>query len=139
LLRHSLMSSETQEAAELRAMLSGRRVAIVTTASADGALHSRPAVAVFDRPNGAIRLFLQPSAAQADDIRANGKVSLSYSALDGTHCASLSASATVVEEEGRVLAQVTVEKAEYWESPADEHARVVVFAPARDMRVVASA
>jgi general stress protein 26 len=134
-------------AMKLRKLLKGFRVAMLTTVTSDGALHSRPMVTARTQDEGEVWFLTKILAPKVAEVQDNQRVSVGYtSAKDGRYV-SLSGTATVVRDAQRVLElwrkrhrkwfpagkrdpelaalRVRIERAEYWDEPTGDMVALV--------------
>jgi general stress protein 26 len=131
---------------ELAALISGIRIAMLTTADRDGNLHSRPMATQEEPFDGDLWFFTGQSTHKVEEIRAHPAVALSYADPREQLYVSVSGQAEVVVDGVRMrelwrpayqawfprglddpdlaLLRIHVEEAEYWRS----HGTVVTIA-----------
>ncbi len=119
------------------------RIAMMTTAEADGTLHSRP-MATQDldalKFDGDLWFFTHASAPKVDEVQQHQQVSLSYAQPNANLFVTVSGTAQLVRDRDKIketwkplykawvpdceddpdlaLLKVQVESAEYWDAPA---------------------
>jgi general stress protein 26 len=135
--------------ANLRKLLKGFRVAMLTTVAPGGSLRSRPMVTAKGQDDGDVWFLTKAADPKVGEVQENQQVSVSYaSSKDGLYV-SLSGTATVVKDPQRVMElwrkrhrkwfpagkqdpelaalRVRVDRAEYWDDSAGQ---MVVLEPA---------
>jgi general stress protein 26 len=137
---------------KLGEMIQEIEVAMLTTVDADGTLRSRPMVTqrtVFD---GDLWFFTRADSAKVDEVRRAETVNLSYAAPDKQRYVSVSGTARLVRDRPKAealwnpflkawfpgglddpdlaLLKVSVERAEYWDSPSSAVVHLVGFVKA---------
>jgi len=94
------MADNTTDIDIIRTIISGTRVATLTTVSATGELHSRP-LAVLDQPfEGALWFFTADPSPKTEDVAGDPQVNVALS--DGKSYLSLAGTATVDQDETRI-------------------------------------
>lgn len=138
--------SRSGRLARLVELIEDIRVALLTTATRDGALRSRPMVTLRVDPAGDLWFFTQASAAKAEEIRANPHVNVGYAAPDDGRYVSVSGTAALVRDRGKMaelwnpafavwfprglddpdltLLRIDVKQAEYWDAPTGAMAEI---------------
>lgn len=118
------------------------RIAILTTISTDGRLHSRPMATNEMDSDGALWFFTNESSAKVDEINRKNVVSLSYSDPANNTYVCLAGEAELVTDHGKMeelfnplvkawfpkglddpdlaLLKVTPQEAEYWDSSSSK-------------------
>jgi general stress protein 26 len=138
---------------KLQALIEHVQVAMLTTISLDGSLRSRPMVTQDPKVefDGALWFFTEASSDKVREIQARAEVNLSYSNGNNTYV-SVSGRAELVRDrhwmeelwspsvtawfpEGLddpdiALLKVTVEKAEYWDTPNSKIVQTLAFTKA---------
>jgi general stress protein 26 len=95
----------------IRTIIGAAKVAVLTTTSASGELHSRP-LAVLDAPfEGALWFFTADPSPKTDDIQGNPEVNVAYA--DGKGYLSIAGTATVEHNPTRID-QLWTPMAEAW-------------------------
>lgn len=115
-------------------------IAMMTTLCADGSLRSRPMKTQQSKPDGTLWFFTGYDSAKSDEILKNdAHVNLSYAAPSDNLYVSVSGRANVLKDRAKIeelwspfmkawfpegkddpnvgLIKVTIDKAEYWDSP----------------------
>ncbi len=125
------------------------RIAMLTTVEADGILHSRPMATQSVDFDGDLWFFTSAESGKAHEISNNQRVNLNYSGKDDNLYVSVSGTAQIVRDKDKIkelwqpvlkawfpdglddpnlaLLRVSVEKAEYWDSPHSAVVKVVGF------------
>jgi len=128
------------------------RIAMLTTVEADGVLHSRPMATQEVEFNGDLWFFTSAASGKAHEISSDQRVNLSYSGKDDNLYVSVSGTAQLVRDKDKIkelwqpmlrawfpdglddpnlaLLRISVEKAEYWDSPSSTVVKVVGFVKA---------
>ena len=137
----------------LRRLIKGIRVAMLTTASADGTLRSRPMEPVQGRFEGELWFFAASSSQVAADVREQGRVSVIYVDQRDDVYVSITGTASLVTDRERIdefwkprlkawfpkgrkdgdvaLLRVVVESAEYWDRKEGHQVRLSHFVTPR--------
>jgi general stress protein 26 len=122
------------------------RFAMMTTAEPDGSLHSRPMATLDMEFNGDLWFFTQASTPKVQDVQRDEQVNLSYTKPEDNLFISISGTAQLVHDEKKMkdywkpylkawfpkgledpdlaLLRVSVDSAEFWESPAGTIGRI---------------
>ena len=120
----------------IRSIIDAAKVAVLTTTSPSGELHSRPLAVLDDVFEGSIWFFTQDPSAKSEDIAANPVVNVAYA--DGKGYLSIAGTATIEHNPTRIdqlwnpmaeawfengrddpsvaLLRVDARSAEYWSS-----------------------
>jgi len=131
---------------KLTELIEDIRIAMLTTATPDGTLRSRPMATQRAESGGDLWFFTRAGAAKAEEIRANPHVNVSYASPRENRYVSVSGTATLVrdrrkmeelwdqlyqawfpqglEEPDLALLRVDVERAEYWDAPSGTMAEI---------------
>lgn len=134
-------------ARRLRQMIEGFNVAMLTTVSEDGSLHSRPMATQYAKFDGALWFFTHAHADKAGDVTRNRQVNVSYVDPDKEQYVSVSGTAEIVRDRAKIkeiwnpiyktwfpkgltdpdlaLLKINLEHAEYWDSQASTMAEIV--------------
>ena len=137
---------------KLGAMIKDIEVAMLTTVDADGTLRSRPMVTQKTDFDGDLWFFTRADSAKVDEVRRAEQVNLSYAAPDKQRYVSVSGTARLVRDRAKAeelwhpllkawfpgglddpdlaLLKVSVERAEYWDSPSSTVVHLVGFVKA---------
>jgi general stress protein 26 len=130
-------------------LIHGIRHAMLTTASADGTLHSRPMATLERAFDGDLYFFTGRASHKVEDIEARSQVNLAFSEPDRQRFVSVVGSAALIEDEGRkrelwspamtawfpggiddpdlALLRVRVSQADAWTSPTSAVVRIAGF------------
>jgi general stress protein 26 len=120
----------------IRSIIGAAKVAVLTTTSPSGELHSRPLAVLDDVFEGSIWFFTQDPSPKSEDIAANPEVNVAYA--DGKGYLSIAGTATIEHNPTRIdqlwnpmaeawfengrddpsvaLLRVDARSAEYWSS-----------------------
>lgn len=142
------MRKDTPET--LKTLIKDIRFAMLTTRGDDGSLRSRPMTTQAPDADDTLWFFCHRSTHAAGDITAQPQINLSYSDAASHRYVSISGHAEVVEDRIRMrelwhpeyvewfpqgladpdlaLVRITVERADYWQSPATWFGRTLAFA-----------
>ena len=137
---------------KLGEMISGIRIAMLTTAQLDGTLRSRPMATQQAEFDGDLWFFTSKSSPKSDEIRHDSHVNVSYADSEGQRYVSVSGTATLVDDREKAkelwnplykawfpkglddpdltLVKVDVHQAEYWDSPSGVMVHIVGVAKA---------
>lgn len=138
--------ADPKAAAHLRDLISNISVAMLTTVTPDGALHSRPMFTQDFRDAGELWFFISDDGDGAHDLAAEHGVNLSYADPTRERYVSVTGMAEVVhdpelnhelwspsltryfpqglEDPHLALLRVRIETAEYWDVPSRRMARL---------------
>lgn len=133
---------EQKDLEKLNEMIKDIRIAMLTTHDQEGFLRSRPMVTQQAPFDGILWFFTRASGETSAEIRNNQKVNLSYADHDKSIYVSLAGEAEIVrdsqkartlwntfvqawfpngpEDPDLALLKVTVQQAEYWDSPSSK-------------------
>jgi general stress protein 26 len=125
---------------ELRKRLQGFKIAMMTTVDAEGCLRSRPMAARDLEDDGSLWFFTQAGSAKTDEVARDQHVNVSYASESDNRYVSVSGRAQILQDAAKAkeiwnplykawfpkglddpelrLLRVTIEKAEYWDSPS---------------------
>lgn len=128
------------------------KIAMLTTVCSDGRLHSRPMVTQRVDFDGDLWFFTLRETEKVDDVHKDKHVNVAYQSADGNRFVSVAGRAKVITDRSKAeelwwpglkayfpnglddpklaLLRVTVESAEYWESPAAPIVRLAGFVKA---------
>ena len=148
----SNQSSHYDDIKKLGEMIEGIKIAMITTADEDGTLRSRPMATQDSEFDGTLWFFTHASAPKVDEVQHEQHVNVSYAAPDNNRYVSVSGTAQVVRDRIKIeqlwkpylkawfpdglddpdiaLLKVTVQRAEYWDSPSSTVVHLVGFAKA---------
>jgi general stress protein 26 len=142
----------SRELARLAVLVRQMKVGMLTTIEADGSLRSRPLQTVELDREGRLWFFTQARSPKSERAQAGDhQVSLSYADPRDADFASISGTARVVRDAGRMrglwssqlerwfprgledpdlaLLEVRIDKAEYWDEPRRENVKIGTLAP----------
>jgi general stress protein 26 len=139
--------------AKLNELIKDIEIAMLTTYDQDGSLHSRPMATQKVEFDGLLWFFTRASSHKVQEIEREHHVNLAYSAPDKQRYVSVSGMARLVKDRPKMeelwnpvykawfpdglddadlaLLKVSVEHAEYWDSPSSFAAQVIKFVKAR--------
>ncbi|MBC7385963.1 MAG: pyridoxamine 5'-phosphate oxidase family protein [Cryobacterium sp.] len=128
------------------------RIAMLVTVAKDGTLHSRPMGTQMEDFDGTLWFFTEANSGKAEEIDTEERVNVIYSEPKRELFVSVSGNASLVfdraemkkrwnplyhawfpkglEDPNIALLKVSVEKAEYWETPASKVIQLAGFAKA---------
>jgi len=134
---------------KLRELIKDMRFAMLTTAEENGTLRSRPMATQEVEDDGDLWFFTYGSAHKVDEIEHNHHVNVSYADPNNQKYVSVSGTAQLVRDRQKIaelwnplfkawfpqgldepdlaLLKVSVEQAEYWDSPSSKVVRLVGF------------
>ena len=146
------MDNNTDNNKKLRDLIKDIRFAMLTTLEEDGTLKSRPMATQEVEFDGDLWFFTYGAAPKVDEIEHNQHVNVSYSEPKDQKYVSVSGTAQLVRDRQKIeelwnplfkawfpkgldepdlaLLKVSVDKAEYWDSPSSTVVRLVGFAKA---------
>ncbi len=147
------MNSNTQQEniEKLRTLIKDIKIAMLTTVNtSDGSLHSRPMGTQEAEFDGDLWFFTKVDSQKVDEIRSEQMVNVNYSAPDDHRYVSVSGTAQVLNDRAKMkefwspiykvwfpngledpslrLLKVTVNQAEYWDTPGGVVATIIGFA-----------
>jgi len=93
------MTDDT-ELETIRSIIDAAKVAVLTTTSPTGELHSRPLAVLDDVFEGSLWFFTQDPSPKSDDIAANPEVNVAYA--DGKGYLSIAGTATIEHNQTRI-------------------------------------
>lgn len=138
---------------KLRDLVKDINYCMLTSVDDDGSLHSRPMATNREiEDNGDLWFFTKASSHKVDEISRDQHVNVSFAAPDKQNYVSLSGKAILVRDRAQIealwkpdlkawfpeetndpdiaLIRVSVEKAEYWDSPSGFVAKTIGFVKA---------
>ena len=143
---------QTNDIKKLGELMKGIRFAMLTTAEPDGTLHSRPMTTQDIEFDGDIWFFTAADSGKVWEADRHHQVNVAYSSPEKNTYVSASGTATLVKDRGKIeelwkplyktffpkgledpelaLLKISVEKAEYWDSPGSAVGRAFNFARA---------
>jgi len=149
------MSNQTDQSERIKKlseMIKDIEIAMLTTAEPDGTLRSRPMATQKFEFDGDLWFFTRASSPKVDEIEQEHRVNVSYAAPDKQRYVSVSGRARLVRDKSKIkelwspvlkawfpkglddpdlaLLKVSVEQAEYWDSPSSTVAHLVGFVKA---------
>ena len=135
-----MSDNTTNDIQELNKKIKGIRIAMLTTASQDGRLYSRPMATQEMDADGALWFFTYVDAPKVGEVEQQNQVNISYSKPDDNLFVSVSGTAQLVRDRQKIkdlwnpfvrtwfvngqddpnvgLLRVTVSSAEYWDAPS---------------------
>ena len=137
---------------KLHELIKDIRVAMLTTVEEDGTLRSRPMATQEFEFDGNLWFFTSANAPKVDEVQHDQHVNISYANPDKQKYVSVSGTAQLVRDRQKIqelwnpllkawfpqglddsnlaLLKVSVDKAEYWDSPSSQVVRLLGFAKA---------
>jgi general stress protein 26 len=137
---------------KLRELIKDIKFAMLTTVEADGTLRSRPMATQEVEFDGDLWFFTSSGAPKVDEVQQNQNVNVSYAEPKDQKYVSVSGTAQLVRDRQKIeelwnplykawfpkgldepdlaLMKVSIDKAEYWDSPSAPLVRLVGFAKA---------
>lgn len=134
---------------KLRELIKDIKYAMLTTIEDDGSLRSRPMATLQTEEDGDLWFFTSADAPKVHEVEQHQQVNLSYSEPDKQKYVSVSGTAQLVRDRAKIeelwnplfrawftqglddpnlaLLKVSVDKAEYWDSPSSQVVRLVGF------------
>jgi general stress protein 26 len=134
---------------KLREMIKGIDIGMLTTIGEDGTPHSRPMRVQDVEFNGDLWFFTKAPSGKTHEIEANPKVGVSFARPDKQDYVSVSGTAELLRDKAKIdefwspiyvawfpdgkddpelaLIKVSVEQAEYWDSPTSPVAHAIGF------------
>ncbi len=144
--------SEADSLEQLRKVLKGIRVAMMTTVDSDGGLRSRPMATQELDKDGSLWFLTQATSPKTGEVERDHHVNLSYVSTEDNRYVSVSGQATVTRDRAKAeeiwnplykawfpeglddpnlaVLRVSVEKAEYWDSPTSAVVHLAGFVKA---------
>lgn len=145
-------TDQNESIKKLRDLIKDIKFAMLTTAEKDGTLRSRPMVTQQTEFDGDLWFFTNASAPKVDEVQQNQHVNVSYAASNNQKYVSVSGTAQLVRDRQKIeelwnpqykawfpqgledpdlaLLKVSIDQAEYWDSPASAVVRLVGFVKA---------
>lgn len=149
------MKTESTASASLQklgALLNGIEYAMLTTREADGTLHSRPMKTEAMQKDGTLIFFTSADSAKARELELHPQVSLTYMSTNAYTCVAVAGRARLkrdpvkmkelwkpaytlwfpqgLDDPQLVLLEITIDRAEYWETPVNPVTRLIGAAKA---------
>ena len=150
--RAQLPGADVGDSAKLFAMIKDINIAMMTTAEADGTLHSRPMATQKPDADGSLWFFTGGHSGKVDDIEGERRVNLAYAKPESQRYVSVSGAGTIVRDRAKInelwnpmlkawfpkgvddpdiaLIRVRIETAEYWDSPSSTLVHLIGFTKA---------
>lgn len=149
---HPATTSHADSVKKVGELIKDIHIAMLTTSEMDGTLHSRPMGTQQVEFDGDLWFFTRASSGKAEEVQRAQDVNVSYASPDHNRYVSLSGKAHLVHDKQKaqelwnplfkawfpeglddpdlVLLKVSVEQAEYWESPSGAVVKLVGFVKA---------
>jgi len=146
------MDAQKQDLRKLHKLIKDIRIGMLTTVEQGGWLHSRPMATVDQDFNGELWFFTQAHSPKVDEVQRERHVNVSYASQKDNAWASVAGTAQLVRDQEKIrelwnplfkawfpkgledpelaLLKVTVERAEYWDTPSGMVVKAVGFAKA---------
>ncbi|MBD2308969.1 pyridoxamine 5'-phosphate oxidase family protein [Chroococcidiopsis sp. FACHB-1243] len=144
-----MTDSQDRNVKKLRELLRDIKFAMLTTVEDDGSLRSRPMATQEQDFDGNLWFFSNSNAPKVQEVEHHQRVNLSYAQPDKQKYISVSGTAQLVRDRQKIeelwnptykswfpqglddpnlaLLKVSVDKAEYWDSPSSQVVRLVGF------------
>lgn len=128
------------------------RIAMLTTFDEQHALHSRPMATIKPDADGSLLFFTDKESAKVYEVQKDSQVNLSYSSPSDNVYASITGRASVSRDEAKIaelwsepmrgwfpkgkedpnimILKISVDKAEYWDSPSSLLVKAYAYARA---------
>jgi general stress protein 26 len=148
----NIEQQSNDELSKVARLIADIKFAMLTTATADGSLRSRPLSTLKMDAQGSLWFFTSLTSPKMDEIRDNAQVNLTYARPDKQDYVSVSGSAEMVRDKETmkelwtpwikpwfpkglddpdlVLLKVNLEEAEYWDAPGSAIMRTYGLAKA---------
>ena len=149
---HTNQANRDEAIQKLGKMIEGIKIAMLATIDEDGSLRSRPMMTQETEFDGELWFFTRASAPKVDEIEHDHHVNVSYAAPDDNRYVSVSGMARLVRDRAKIeelwnpaykawfpdglddpdlaLLQVSVDHAEYWDSPSSTMVHLIGVAKA---------
>ncbi len=146
------MQTRDENIQKLAELIKDVRIAMLTTLDEDGTLRSRPMATQKTPFDGTLWFFTGASSPKVDEVEHSREVNLSYAAPDSNTYVSVSGTARLIRDQEKArelwnpilkawfpkgledpelaLLRVTVEKAEFWDSPSSTMVQIAGFVKA---------
>ncbi len=95
-------AASSEDLSKIGKLIDGIKVAMLTTAAADGSLRSRPMATQEVEFDGVLWFFTDVSSPKVDEVREDQHVNVSYSDPSGNRYVSMSGRARVVRDPAKV-------------------------------------
>jgi general stress protein 26 len=131
---------QTEPIKKLAGLIKDIKIAMLTTVTEDGSLHSRPMATQKTEFDGQLWFFSQENAPKSSEIKNHQQVNLAYSSPEHQRYVSVQGKAQIVKDREKIhelwnplyqawfpkgvddpeisLIRVDVESAQYWDSPS---------------------
>ena len=128
------------------------RIAMMTTAEADGSLHSRPMYTHEPEADGTLWFFTEQDSKKIDEVKKDRHVNLGYANPDDNLYVAITGTANVITDRAKIkelwgeslrgwfpkgsddpniaLLKVTIESGEFWDTPNSTLLRAYAYAKA---------
>lgn len=130
----------THDLSQLFEKIKEVRMAMLTTTDEHGSLHSRPMATIKPGEDEALYFLTDTNSAKVYEVKKDGQVNLSYSSPESNVYVSVSGRANAYRDEAKIaelwsesmrawfpkgkedpsitVLKITIDKAEYWDSPS---------------------
>jgi general stress protein 26 len=144
--------TQQDEIKKLGELIKDVKIAMLTTVDQDGSLHSRPMATQQTPFDGDLWFFTDGRSAKIDEVQNEERVNVSYANPDDSQYVSVSGTAVLIrdrekakqlwnpilkawfpeglEDPNLALLKVSVEKAEYWDTPSGKMVQAIGFVKA---------
>ena len=144
--------SHEEQVEKIGELIKDVRIAMLTTACPDGSLRSRPMATQNEKFDGTVWFFTRSDSGKVHEIQDEQHVNISYSDAGSQVYVSVSGTARLNHDRAKIdelwspvakawfpdgkddpqlaLIEITVDSAEYWDSPAAAVVKLVGFAKA---------
>ncbi len=145
-------TSHSESIQKVNELIKGIHIAMLTTMDEDATLHSRPMGTQQVEFDGDLWFFTSASSGKASEVKRVSNVNVSYSAPDHNRYVSISGRGQLIHDKAKMkelwnpiykawfpdglddpdltLLKVTVEQAEYWDSPSGKVVQLIGFVKA---------
>lgn len=142
-----MSTTSSEEFQHLAHLIRGIKTAMLTTASADGSLRSRPMATLEGEFDGTLWFFTRADAPKVGEVQQEGQVNVSYADADGQRFVSVSGQAALVVDREKIqelwnpvykawfpkglddpqiaLLRVEADKAEYWDAQSSAMVQLI--------------
>lgn len=143
---------ETKDWEKLFSLIRETKICMMTTTDSEGYLVSRPMANQSDYPDHNLWFFTDRNSGKVEELQKNPLVNLAYGAPNKNHYVSVSGRASLVQDKKKMeelwnplyqawfpkgkddpslaLLKITVDKAEYWDSPGGLAVTLIGFTKA---------
>lgn len=147
-----MTNTHEENVQKLAELIHGIKVAMMTTVDTDGAIHSRPMATQQTAFDGDLWFFTAAGSHKSEEVKRDARVNLTYVSHDDNRYVSVTGTAELwkdrikaqelwspfhlawfpkgVEDPDLALLKITVEQAEYWDSPSSAAVKLAGFAKA---------